>query len=313
MGVVGDSVKPSWIAGVGDNFYEDGISCSGDPSPNCRADAYSHRFVDTFENVYSAPSLQVPWFFNSGNHDWHTIANTTSELAYALRSDRQTNRWNYPSYYYKTSNTFSSADGSKVTVDWVFIDTVILCGLSAPHGKNPVPYGKGGQPIPHNDSTPIPPAGDHWSWINATLKSSTADWLIVLGHYPVWSIAEHGSTTCLVESLKPVLQQFKVSMYINGHDHNLQFLDDGTSIAYIDCGAGHESDTSQQHNGTVPEGSSKFFAAPPLGGFCHLELTDANSATINFWAGTDNTSPLLNHTVKWPNPRVSKSKSSRFE
>jgi tartrate-resistant acid phosphatase type 5 len=87
MGVVGDSVKPSWIGGVGDNFYEDGISCSGDPSPNCRADAYSHRFVDTFENVYSAPSLQVPWFFNSGNHDWHTIANTTSELAYALRSD----------------------------------------------------------------------------------------------------------------------------------------------------------------------------------------------------------------------------------
>jgi hypothetical protein len=26
----------------------------------------SHRFVDTFENVYNAPSLQVPWYFNAG-------------------------------------------------------------------------------------------------------------------------------------------------------------------------------------------------------------------------------------------------------
>ena len=31
-----------------------------------RADAMSHRFVDTFENVYNAPSLQVPWYFNAG-------------------------------------------------------------------------------------------------------------------------------------------------------------------------------------------------------------------------------------------------------
>ena len=46
-------------------FYEDGISCSGDKSPNCKADATSHRFVDTFENVYTAPSLQVPWWFNA--------------------------------------------------------------------------------------------------------------------------------------------------------------------------------------------------------------------------------------------------------
>jgi hypothetical protein len=28
------------------------------------------RFAATFENVYSAESLQVPWYITSGFHDW---------------------------------------------------------------------------------------------------------------------------------------------------------------------------------------------------------------------------------------------------
>ena len=74
-------------------------------------------------------------------------------------------------------------------MDLLMIDTVILCGLSEPHGN--------GQPIHdlrsvHADA---PPPDEQWAWINSTLHSSTADWLIVSGHYPVWSIAEHGKLT----------------------------------------------------------------------------------------------------------------------
>lgn len=63
------------------------VSCSGDHSPNCRADAMSHRFVDTFENVYNAPSLQVPWYFNAGvsrRADGETAGATSSREAFAL-------------------------------------------------------------------------------------------------------------------------------------------------------------------------------------------------------------------------------------
>lgn len=105
MGTVGAGFLPQLIYGVGDNLcvsarcwqvvggavqwsdavvdftqtllsltlpsqlrsYEDGISCSGDRSRNCKMDATSHRFVDTFENVYTAASLQVPWYINAGN------------------------------------------------------------------------------------------------------------------------------------------------------------------------------------------------------------------------------------------------------
>jgi tartrate-resistant acid phosphatase type 5 len=240
------------------------------------------------------------------NHDWHTVANTTAELAYAVAKGRKTTRWNMPSYYYVHSETFMTSSGASVSVDWVFIDTVILCGLSAPHA----PGEHAGQPVPHdeadysNRTTPLPPAAAHWAWLKTTLESSNADWLIVAGHYPVYSIAEHGSTDCLVQQLKPMLVAHNVALYINGHDHNLQWIDDGSGVGYVDCGPGHDYDTSREHASTVPPGASKYFVAPENGGFCAITLHDSRTATIDFHLG-DSGAPLNYTVASWPNARRS--------
>ena len=46
--------------------------------------------------------------------------------------------------------------------------------------------------------------------LQSTLAASTADYLVVAGHYPVWSVCEHGPTAQLVTSVKPLLEQYKV-------------------------------------------------------------------------------------------------------
>ena len=56
----------------------------------------------------------------------------------------------------------------------VFIDTVVLAGVTHPELRYLPPSGP---QIPNL-------ADDQWSWIESTLRQSTADWLIVSGHYP---------------------------------------------------------------------------------------------------------------------------------
>ena len=70
---------------------------------------------------------------------------------------------------------------------------------------------------------------------------------ISLSHpLPVWSVAEHGPTWELVSKLKPLLEEFGVSAYFCGHDHNMQHIQDG-GVEYFVVGAGHLIDPSKKH------------------------------------------------------------------
>eukprot|EP00287_Rhodomonas_sp_CCMP768_P026371 CAMPEP_0202844016 /NCGR_PEP_ID=MMETSP1389-20130828/66107_1 /ASSEMBLY_ACC=CAM_ASM_000865 /TAXON_ID=302021 /ORGANISM="Rhodomonas sp., Strain CCMP768" /LENGTH=149 /DNA_ID=CAMNT_0049521235 /DNA_START=36 /DNA_END=485 /DNA_ORIENTATION=- len=74
---------------------------------------------------------------------------------------------------------------------------------------------------------------EQMTWLEETLAASTADWLVVVGHYPVLSGGEHGSTQSLITGLKPLLEKYHVDAYIGGHDHTLQHLEDGGVSYYV--------------------------------------------------------------------------------
>ncbi|XP_078371357.1 tartrate-resistant acid phosphatase type 5-like [Oculina patagonica] len=192
MGKTAEKLQTQFTVALGDNFYFTGVQNVDDK-----------RFQETFEDVFTAKSLMTPWYFCAGNHDHY--GNVSAQIAYSSRSKR----WNFPNFYYTKS---WKIPGSDKDLQLVLIDTVLLCGNSGDDELHAQPEG------PES----IEDAEDQWDWLESTLRSSTAHYLIVGGHFPVWSIAEHGPTTCLVERLRPMLQKYHVTAYISGHDHSLQ-------------------------------------------------------------------------------------------
>jgi len=88
MGETAKALDAAFVISVGDNFYEDGVASIDDP-----------KWKTSFEDVYTAPSLQIPWYVALGNHDYH--GNTQAQLDYAQASKR----WNMLGRWYGSRQT----------------------------------------------------------------------------------------------------------------------------------------------------------------------------------------------------------------
>ncbi|XP_072539346.1 tartrate-resistant acid phosphatase type 5a isoform X2 [Salminus brasiliensis] len=251
MGRTAHQLGADFVLALGDNFYYRGVKSVDDP-----------RFQDTFEKVYTAKSLNVPWFVVAGNHDH--AGNVLAQIQYSKVSPR----WNFPYYYYELNFRIPNTD-STLTV--LMLDTVLLCG-NTDDFKDQKPPG------PQSSAQ----ANRQLVWLQERMARSKADFLLVAGHYPVWSISEHGPTDCLLKRLRPLLVKYKATAYLCGHDHNLQYLKE-SDIGYVVSGAGNFMDPDVRHRNAVPENSLKFFTgkASTLGGFTHMEVTK-KKLTITF-------------------------------
>jgi len=169
------AAKSKLVLALGDNFYFTGVTSASDP-----------RFKATFEDVYvtDQPELGAENMFRlvAGNHDYGATKEISSQIAYS----NQSKAWHFPAEYYTFSEPVAPAKpgGLPLVAQFVMIDTVLLAGGAdgildpqAAHARSEA----------------------HWAWLRATLSASTADYLVVAGHYPVWSVGWHGPTPFLVQ------------------------------------------------------------------------------------------------------------------
>lgn len=266
LGRVAGKVDAAYTLSLGDNFYLKGVVSVDDS-----------RFRTTFEDVFASPNLRGENHFRvlGGNHDH--LGNCSAQVAYSERSER----WHFPSLYYD----FVEKLGSGVRVHHVMIDTVLLAGQSShPSTGLPLP----GSEYPGPASTEA--AEEQWRWINATLAASTADYLVVAGHFPVWSICEHGPTALLVQRLRPLLEAARASVYLAGHDHCAEHLDEGRGVQYHGVGAGDSVDGSTKHRGAVPGGALKWHYGAGVvgrlvGAFAHVSVGEAGLVVSHYSSG----------------------------
>lgn len=204
MGRVAADIGSAFVISTGDNFYSRGVASVDDP-----------QWIATFEDAFTAPSLQTPWYAVLGNHDYH--GSVTAEMDYTVRSTR----WRMPARYWQQDISVGD-DGAALFM----LDTLPLTHMPSLRARVPV-------------------IGDHnealaqLAWLERALASSRARWKFVIGHHPILSSGAHGGSPALVEHLRPLLRRYNVAVYFSGHDHDLEYLRDGP-LSYVCCGAGSE-------------------------------------------------------------------------
>lgn len=202
MGGVAARNDTRFVLSTGDNFYPRGVGSVTDP-----------QFRTSFEDIYTAPSLQTPWYVVLGNHDYEGSAN--AQVAYSNHSAR----WRMPSRYWAQE---MSVGGQTAT--FYFLDTTPIARLSNAAARMPL-LGTADE------------AREQLQWFEQRLAADRSAWKIVVGHHPILSSGNHGEAPAVVERVKPLLERYGVQAYFNGHEHDLEHLVEH-DVNYICSGSG---------------------------------------------------------------------------
>lgn len=202
-------IKPDFILSLGDNFYPEGVLNTNDS-----------KWSDYYTNVFTGSNLYCPWYAILGNHDYQ--GNPDAQVNYYL--EKKDSRWIMPSRYYSVTYKFGDKTIQIVAIDTVEIALLTSSLLMTDHQIK-------SSNINHNSKN------NQLIWLENILSQSTADWLIVMGHYNLYTAGYHGSNHEMIRILKPLFVKYHIDMYICGHCHNLEHLTDH-NIEYIVSGSG---------------------------------------------------------------------------
>lgn len=180
----------SFLALLGDNYYPIGVASITDP-----------QWDATYRSVFTHPALVgMDFWAILGNHDYMQPGGPDAELRYA-REKLDGGRWRMPDHIYSKSfdlpRTRTSPAGTAAeTLEVIFIDTTQLAVY---------------------ETSETAPGGIHYVApevtlaslveIESLLRASNATWLVVAGHYTIFSNAEHGDTPDLITYLVPLLEK----------------------------------------------------------------------------------------------------------
>ncbi|MEL6546848.1 MAG: metallophosphoesterase [Myxococcota bacterium] len=191
---------------LGDNFYPDGVVSIDDP-----------QWQTAFEYMYG--DLGIPVWAALGNHDYGNLTfewfRGPVQVAYADQSDV----FNMPDVFYTVR--FNN-------VGVVVLDTDALMW----------------------DRTEF---GDQRDWYSDAVSELSTDWIFVIGHHPYRSNGPHGNAGRYEDlpglpivsgiGVKSFFDEYvcgTADLYLSGHDHSRQWLEDpwcGTELVVSGAGA----------------------------------------------------------------------------
>lgn len=192
MGRMGETIGPKSVIAAGDIHHFNGVASVNDP-----------LWTTNYEQIYSHPELMIDWFPVLGNHEYR--GNTQAVLDYGQIS----RRWMMPSRYY--TKVFNKK-GLSLRV--VFIDTTPLINR---YRKEYTTYPDARK---QNDVAQL-------QWLDETLRNAHEDWVIVVGHHPIYAETSKSQEERddMQKKVLPLLHKYNnVALYACGHIHNFQHI-----------------------------------------------------------------------------------------
>lgn len=192
MGRMGETIGPKCVIAAGDIHHFNGVASVNDP-----------LWTTNYEQIYSHPELMIDWFPVLGNHEYR--GNTQAVLDYGQIS----RRWMMPSRYY--TKVFNKK-GLSLRV--VFIDTTPLINR---YRKEYTIYPDTRK---QNDVAQL-------QWLDETLRNAHEDWVIVVGHHPIYAETSKSQEERddMQKKVLPLLHKYNnVALYACGHIHNFQHI-----------------------------------------------------------------------------------------
>lgn len=212
LGKTAKEMKVSFFVSLGDNFYPSGVRSVQD-----------HSWLASYEDIYTAHSLQNDWYVVLGNHDYK--GSVQAEIDYT-NIDR---RWNMPARYYSKKVLINNDTSQQVLL--VFLDTTPLVNQY---------YSSEEHADVHTQDTAA-----QRKWLEKVLSDSSPNirWKFVFGHHPLYTGGKRMNlmdTKELNRRLKPIFDKYNVTAYVCGHEHSLQYMKPAGKTSYFISGSGSE-------------------------------------------------------------------------
>ena len=247
MGTAATAIGAKFVISVGDNFYDHGVKS-----------VHDLQWLTSFETVYTAASLQVPWHAILGNHDYH--GSCEAQIDYSQTSKR----WTMPARYFKRTEKIDATS----SVEFFFLDTTPMAQASDDKAVSP-------EQLKNQD------IARQLTWLESALAASTAPWKIIVAHHPIYSGGVHGHTPYIIAHVLPLLEKYGVQAYFNGHDHDLQHLQAGNLNLFC-SGAGSKVRASKatQHTKFQKGGTPGFVTVALAAEKLEVRMLDATGQML---------------------------------
>jgi predicted phosphodiesterase len=100
------------------------------------------------------------------------------------------------------------------------LDAVVLPVNAQEGTERYYSFDRGGAHVVVLDSnSPLAAGAPQRAWLEGDLASTSANWVFVVFHHPLFSSSRHGSDLALRAELAPLFEQRGVDVVFNGHDH----------------------------------------------------------------------------------------------